>query len=102
MFAIGDDKFPGLAKLQEEMNELGVELSKLTMTKGSYDYWGNRSLKAGIEEEEVADVLAALIFFSSTAENLDGERMANRSNAKYKLFWAWHEGNSEAKLEDFL
>lgn len=104
MFSIGDEikdgNHPGLAKLVEEMSELNVELAKLMMTKGDFNYWGGRDLRQGIIDE-IGDVLAAIKFFTVTSK-LDLDAMFARSDAKYQLFKAWQNGDATASLEDFL
>jgi len=99
-FTFGSTVHPGLVKVLEETNELGVELSKLMMTGGSFDYWGGRDLRQTISEE-FADVLAAMAFFGLSSD-LDDELVNKRAHAKLELFQAWHAGYTEARLEDFL
>lgn len=72
-YAFNTTHWPGLAKVGEEMNELGIELNKLLMVGGDTDaYWGKRPLRQNIVEE-TADVLASARYFAQqnfTAEEL--------------------------------
>lgn len=96
-FTFGQDIWPGLAKLQEEMNELDTVLAKIQGLGGGTDYWGGRDLRPELLNE-IADVRAALDFFLENS-NFSGEEILNvfiRSDTKQKLFDKWHKGENNA------
>lgn len=59
-YAMGSAVFPGLAKVLEEMNELGEVLSKILMT-GSLNHWHGDLTDSLIEE--LGDVCFAIDYF---------------------------------------
>ena len=59
-YAMGSAVFPGLAKVLEEMNELGEVLSKILMT-GSLNHWHGDLTDSLIEE--LGDVCFAVGYF---------------------------------------
>lgn len=87
-----DGKWVGLYKLQEEMAELGVELSKLCMVDGDPDaYWTGRDLTGNIEEE-LADLHAIIHFFieeNSKAGRIDKSKIEARKKKKLKKYHEW-------------
>lgn len=85
-------KWIGLYKLQEEMHELGVELSKLCMVDGKADaYWGDRNLISNIEDE-LADVHAIIHFFiKENREHLNINKIDERKKKKLKKYYNWKE-----------
>jgi NTP pyrophosphatase (non-canonical NTP hydrolase) len=94
-FSIGSQVWPGTSKLLEEMGELQQVLGKLIATAGETKHWEGKDLKERLIEE-LADVKAAIIFFSLT--NLtpaECEAIVKRADAKSDLFLAWHK-NPEA------
>lgn len=80
-------KWPSLIKLQEEMNELGVELMKLNAFPNGKHPGRKRSVILSTEDE-VADVKAALEYFIDR-NRLDRVRIERRAKLKYKKFCTW-------------
>jgi NTP pyrophosphatase (non-canonical NTP hydrolase) len=88
-FAFGDDLLPGLAKLVEECGEVLQVAGKFMMTHGSRAHWSGDLRRMLLEE--VADVEAAIVFF--TRHNLDDQErrdMSRRVSAKVAKFEGWH------------
>lgn len=75
----------GLFKLQEELNELGVELAKLCAFPSGQHPDGKGFLRDRIEKE-LADVEAAILYFREMS-GLD--TMSDRVTMKYMKFKAW-------------
>lgn len=89
MFAIGDKEWPGVSKVLEEMGELQQVLGKIMGVRGETVHWSGDLRKMLLEE--VADVLAALVFLQN--RNLtDAEARGVRDRMLFKLerFEAWH------------
>lgn len=86
-FAIGDQKWPGVSKLIEEMGELNQVLGKLMGSRGSLVHWSGDL--GQMLHEELADVLAA-IDFVATHGRLDMDQIRARTKAKRELFETWH------------
>ena len=92
MFAIGDEEWPGVSKVLEEKDELGVELGKLMGTRGDTNHWSG-DLRPKILDES-ADVLAAVTFmvgmnFNPEERNYVVDRMIDKLATYYK----WQEEN---------
>lgn len=87
-------KWPGLYKVLEESNELGVELAKLLMVDGDAKaYWGDRDLTGNIEDE-LGDLHAILHFFieeNSKRGLLNKEKIEIRKKKKLKRYNDWME-----------
>ncbi len=88
-FAIGSTVWPGLSKLVEEMGEVLQVAGKTMGTGGLAMHWDGSDLRKRLEEE-IADTMAAIRFFTEH-NGLDEERIAQRAEQKYKLFCTWHE-----------
>lgn len=76
-----------LGKVQEEMNELGVELMKLLAFPDGKHPGRKRSLILSTEDE-IADVLNAVEFFVDK-NRLDWNRIRKRMGTKRKRFIKW-------------
>ncbi len=87
-FAIGGSKWPGTAKLIEELGELQQALGKLIATGGKPNHWDGTNLVERIEEE-IADVTAAIGFFVG-ANHLSHGDIDARTATKLDLFLKWH------------
>jgi NTP pyrophosphatase (non-canonical NTP hydrolase) len=90
-YSIGSSKWPGTAKLLEEMGELAQVLGKIIGNGGDPRYWDGTDLRAKLIEE-LADVQATLLFFRDS--NLTpGEEGVMNGRVAYKLekFEEWHE-----------
>jgi hypothetical protein len=88
-FSIASAVWPGTSKLLEEQGELIQVLGKLMATGGDANHWSGDLRKMLVEE--IADVCAAVRFFS--AENLTLEEVgevARRTEQKLALFREWH------------
>ena len=88
-FSIGSDVWPGTSKLIEEMGELQQVLGKLMGTAGQAKHWDGSDLRQRLIEE-IADVTAALEFF--TVHNLrtaDNDVLNTRIREKYARFCEW-------------
>ena len=88
VFAFGSSTLPGLAKLAEECGEVTQVIGKLMMTGGAAEHWDGADLIVRLKEE-MADVMAALIFVGQT--NFEEQDFEERVNAKLALFNQWHE-----------
>lgn len=84
----------GITKATEEVGELIIELGSLLQTLGKYQQYpdedhpdtkGNTKQRL---EEEVADVMASLIFMSSKLK-LDTSTIQKRMITKLKLYRDW-------------
>lgn len=87
-FSIGQNLWPGIAKLAEECGELVQIIGKLIATGGRTDHWSGLDLRKELEDE-MADVLAA-INFVDRHNDLHSEHIAGRAHAKVILFEQWH------------
>lgn len=89
-FAFGGKVWPGLAKLQEESNEVGQVLAKLIQTGGNPAHWSGDMIEKLVEE--VPDLLAAIRVFLALNPVLHehGPAMQERYNAKVATFFGWH------------
>jgi NTP pyrophosphatase (non-canonical NTP hydrolase) len=88
-YAIGSDLWPGLSKLAEEAGEVAQVIGKIIGANGAVDHWdGGPPLNLRLEDE-MADLMAAMIFVAHK-NGCDLERMVDRSAAKLTLFEQWH------------
>lgn len=98
-YGIGSNHWPGMGKVMEEMNELGVVLGKLIGSNGSRVHWSG-DLDQMIRCE-IADVRAALDFFEAKNPELGGRLLDDfnlmRRRWKLDLFHAWHDGLPESE-----
>lgn len=95
-------KWPGIAKLQEEMSELGVELAKLHACPNG-DHWDNHEKGPLIERvrNEMGDVWGALRFFAQTNfTNDEILSMCQRAERKAKQFETWHADDGMTGTKD--
>lgn len=88
MFAIGDQDWPGISKLVEEMGEVQQICGKLLGTRGDTKHWNVPDLKAALEDE-LADLKAAIEFLIRRG-GLNSERIRERHDAKVLQFERWH------------
>ena len=87
-FSIGQNVWPGVAKLMEESAEVIQVCAKLLATGGRTDHWSGRDLKVWLEEE-LGD-LGAAIDFVRFFNALDEGAIEARTKAKFELFLEWH------------
>jgi len=87
-FSIGSKLWPGLSKVIEECGELAQVAGKLMGTGGVLAHWDGSNLKVRLEEE-IADVIAACIFFVEH-NAFDAKTIGERVMVKIKLFDEWH------------
>lgn len=92
-YSIGSDHLPGLSKLVEELGECGQVAGKIMGRGGFGQHWDGSDLKARLEEE-IADVQAAMVFFSH-ANDLDVDAICARIREKSETFGRWHEEQSK-------
>lgn len=101
MYKIEDKKWPGVAKVLEEMNELGVELGKLMGSNGKTKHWTG-DLKPRIMDE-AADVLAAVTFMIDfNFKDEDHDYILERFEKKYKTFTGWRSDLNSTKEKKLL
>lgn len=95
-------EWPGLAKVIEEVGELGQVFGKI-MSNGGHrmDPWVGNDLGAKLDEE-AADLLAALTFMVAHCPHIDGDIVANRMARKYKLFEIWASGRTDARYDEII
>lgn len=109
-FSIGGDLWPGLSKLIEENGELSELLPEAALTKtlallqktsgkligseGRTDHWSGDLRR--MLHEEIADVLAALNFFT-TRNGLDKDLIHERAEAKLNTFARWEREAQEKR-----
>ena len=97
MYRLGQDHWPGLSKVQEEMAELGVVLAKLVERGSVENYWDGRDLEGELHDE-IADVENALQVFCEL-NALNRGRIAWRKNEKYQKLIGWHhEGDDYIRV----
>lgn len=83
--------WPGLAKLVEEMGELGTILGKIMSNGGKTAYWGGVNLLDELHDE-LSDVTAALCFFCEQ-NKIDLVRYSERGDLKLDRYEQWREEN---------
>lgn len=95
-FNFGPDVvWPGVAKMVEEMHELGVPLGKLIMRQGDTNYWGGRDLRPEIVDE-AADVMAAVVFMATANFTVDEMlKFSTRYEHKFGVYMRWHKDGEE-------
>lgn len=89
-YQLQSDNWPGLAKIVEETGELNQVLGKLMATGGVRDYYDGSDLE-DMANDELGDVLAAMIFFIENNAGLDLTRINNRATEKIYKFQSWRE-----------
>jgi NTP pyrophosphatase (non-canonical NTP hydrolase) len=90
MFAIGDERWPGLSKLNEECGEVIQVIGKLMGARGVTDHWDGTNLKQRLIEE-LADLRAAIHLVTDL--NLSEQEFKlylDRIDDKLTLFKQWH------------
>jgi len=87
LFAFGSPVLPGLAKVGEEMNELGTVMWKLSMINGADMYWNGRVLHKELRDE-LADVISAAQYFLKI-NDFDQELVESRIKFKTSLYEQW-------------
>lgn len=102
MFAFGDRRWPGLAKLAEEAGEVVQVIGKLMMTRGEVDHWDCHVESKPLLNERLADEMAdctAAILFVLDHFTTDGlkERYNARVVIKLALFNRWHREQATGK-----
>lgn len=89
MFTVGDDQWPGIAKLIEECGEVGQICGKLVAAEGDTEHFDGTNLARRLEEE-MGDTLAAIEFVCRHCEHIDRDAVVARAEAKLKTFEKWH------------
>lgn len=103
-YGIGSAQWPGVGKVLEEQNELGVVLGKLMGSGGARHHWSGDLVR--MMQDEIADVRAALAFIEEANPVLnsgwpeygfhltDGsEYISRRTDWKLELFRSWSRGD---------
>lgn len=88
MFAIGDKEWAGLSKLVEECGEVQQVLGKLIGSRGDVNHYDGSNLRDRLEEE-LADLLAAIMFFTMANGLGASGNIGERAKQKYELFVQW-------------
>jgi NTP pyrophosphatase (non-canonical NTP hydrolase) len=88
VFAIGDNEWPGVSKLVEEIGELGQVLGKLMGSRGDVKHWSG-DLR-DMMQTEIGDVLAAITFLLAHNPTLNREAIEAQIRRKVALFEQWH------------
>lgn len=88
-YSIGQDDWPGLAKLIEECGEVIQVAAKLISTGGSPEHYSGVDLLDAFVEE-LGDLYAALWFVQEFNPQVDVEAIGERSILKRQLFEVWH------------
>lgn len=94
-YTIGSDVWPGLSKVLEEMDELGIVLAKIIGAGGSTEYWGEIDLRENLVEE-LGDVMATIKYFAEhnlTQEERDA--LYIRSYVKHDRFNDWNNNGHD-------
>jgi isocitrate/isopropylmalate dehydrogenase len=97
MYGIGDEVWPGMAKVIEEMGELQTVMAKIMSCSGGVEYWDGTDLFEKLMEE-LADVEAALWFFELINEKVRWRRdqlYLRRVRQKQDQYLQWHMKNRE-------
>lgn len=89
MFAFGDEKWPGLAKLAEEAGEVVQVVGKLMMTHGDVMHWDGSDLEYRLLNE-MADLAAAIDFVVGNQSRDQRSNFRDRREEKLRLFQSWH------------
>jgi NTP pyrophosphatase (non-canonical NTP hydrolase) len=88
LFSIGSDTWPGISKLIEEAGEVQQVCGKLLGTGGATAHWDGSDLRQRLQEE-IADVVAAVVFVAA-ANKLDEDAIEARIDEKVETFKRWH------------
>lgn len=100
-YQFNDPRWPGLAKVVEEMGELNQVIGKLMTCGGELVYpWGEKESFKDKFEEEIGDVLGALFFFMNTCPEVDAKAIINRASIKSELFTIWAKGDTEVSFDE--
>lgn len=95
-YSFGGDIHPGFAKIVEEFGETLEVIGKIMMVGGSYVHWtGNLREKL---HEELADVQAAIDFYTNQSVNMTPEEYGAffaRRQMKERKFQGWHDDGEE-------
>lgn len=95
MFTIGDDEWPGVAKLMEEAAETIQVCAKLMATEGANEHWDHTDLTERLTEE-LGDLQAA-IDFMLLFSGIESHPVHARAKEKLQQFAVWHtEGQLKA------
>ena len=87
-------EWPGLAKVLEEMQELGIELSKIVMLDGGTKHWKGDVRPLMIDE--LADVLASVNWFvEHNLTNAEQCQMEIRQAVKMGKYDRWYQDGDE-------
>lgn len=103
-YGIGSDHWPGVGKVMEEKDELGVVFGKLFGSGGALEHWSGDL--GAMMRDEIGDLYAALDFLVTNNPPLkvrDGY-IRKRRLWKRALFNAWHRGDPQEnwpRPEDF-
>lgn len=97
-FSIGQDFWPGTAKLMEEAAEVIQVCGKLIANRGEADHWDGSDLRERLHEE-ISDMMAAAAFFV-WANDLDYDKIDERMTLKLKRFCDWQEADGSENVED--
>jgi len=95
-YSIGSRHWPGLAKMAEEAGELAKEAAELVQAAmkfiaagGAGEHWDGTDVLTRLQDE-MADVCAAMDFFTETNGMPSAERFTERRRQKLELFRRWH------------
>ena len=89
-FSLGQNIWPGVAKLMEECGEVIQVCAKLIATGGATAHWSGRDLRADLEHE-LGDLQAAQTFVIEHNPQLRRAEIDWQTNAKRNLFRQWHD-----------
>lgn len=99
MYAFGDKEWPGLAKLAEEIGEVGQVIGRLMMTHGSSEHWTGNDLRSDLIDE-MADVKAAIEFMEmKTLSTPEADYLRRRVERKVLKFLSWHREHAESAVK---
>jgi NTP pyrophosphatase (non-canonical NTP hydrolase) len=96
-YSIGSQHWPGLAKMAEEAGELVQVAMKLIAAGGGSEHWDGSDVLTRLQDE-IADVLAAIDFFTETNGVPIPERFIERRRQKLDLFRRWHLNYTDGSL----
>lgn len=99
-FSIGQNVWPGTAKLAEECGEVVQVIGKLVATGGRTDHWSGLTLRAALVEE-MGDVLAAIRFICDT-NGIPADAVNQRAEMKLALFKDWHKAPASLDEETIV
>lgn len=95
MFAIGDNEWPGVSKLVEEIGELGQVLGKLMGSRGDVKHWSG-DLRDMLQIE-IADVMAAITFVLAHNPTLNRDEIERMIRVKVARFEQWHRDDPDPR-----